>query len=236
MIKLYTQYNYFFLSLNLNLFCQEMIKTKNWNARYKKFIAGYLFNGFIGIDYWASILFFKNLDIYLNFFFKTLTLFFFISISKCYSFMILNFEYLQSKVYSYFVYDWIFGIMANFRRIFITYDLRSHPTYLIQPQVALLLQTEQWAVNILQDLKINFVFTFGVVDLNNIVKLDFPLPLSDTMESSFFVLRYFINKSNFFLTKLGYLFIKESKLQVQEVQKKGLKIAMRTHDAIDFQW
>lgn len=236
MLTLYSKYNYFLLSTSLNRFCQELTKTKNWNARYKKYISPYFFKGLVGIDYLSSISFFKNLDLYLTFFFKTLTLFFFISISKCYSFMMVNFEYIQSKVYSYFVYDWIFGIMANFRRIFSTYDLRSHATYLVQPQVALLVQTDRWTYNILQDLRANFVFTFGVIDLTNVVNMDFPLPLADTLESSFFVLRYFTLQSSVYLQKLGYSFIKESQIKIKYLQKLGLKNAMRTFDAIEFNW
>ena len=193
MLKNYIKFNTKLVSLGFNLFFSE---TNLNNNLYKKYSSIVLSNCVIFNDFYTIQNFFKLNNFFCRFFFNT-SLFLFVSLSKNYFRVTRIYKFLQKKLYNYFVYDWIFGAVSNFKRIFKIYELRELKHFNRIPDISILIQTGGWTGIIINELKCRYVFCLGVVDPIFIKHLDYPIALPSSFESGFIIIDYFLRQFYF---------------------------------------
>lgn len=191
-LKFYKKLNYLNLGFNLSF---NLNKNKFWVSKYKKYIAfsNVTFSVMSGFYFFGN---FKKFSKILNSFLKLKSLFIFVSLNKDMFTMTGVYKFIQKSIYTYFVYDWIFGAVSNYRRIFETYSLRQKSLIKNIPEIGVLLETKGWTHIIINELKARNAFSIGFINPVTVKHLDFPLPLTDKFESSFFLTNFFIKFIN----------------------------------------
>ena len=114
------------------------------------------------------------------------------------------FKSMQKNLYNYFVYDWIFGIVSNHKRIFKACGDREVVPIRKVPDIGIVLQAEDWTTDVIWEMKHRGVFTIGFINSESVHILDFPFPLSDNFESSFIIMDRIICETNIFFCNLLY--------------------------------
>lgn len=214
MTSTFKSYNLHIESLGFNYFHQDLKDhTQRSFVKWDRIYKGYLrasTESVILIDQFSQGYNFKKFDQYLSHFTKSGALFLLVSLDRDYFFCNTVYKYLQEKIYSYFIYDWIFGALSNFKRIYTTYIERPELAHFPErPEVALILQTGEWTSEILNELNTRFVFTLGLSDLKHITYIDFPLPLMQSFEAAFFSLRLLLIKFKRAVSFIGYAYLKK---------------------------
>lgn len=188
LLEQYKKFNFISLGFNLS---GNFNKRKFWVSRFKKYI-GFSSINFSVMSGYFFVNTFKKLSFFLNHFSKMNSLYLFVSLNKKVFWMSHVYKFLQKSIYSYFVYDWIFGAVSNHRRIFETYSLREQSLIKNMPEIGILIQTSCWTEIIISELKARNAFSIGFINPESVKMLDFPLPLTDNHESGFFIVNYFI--------------------------------------------
>lgn len=196
LIKFYKKLNYLSLGFNISF---NLNKNKFWVSKYKKYISfSNVSFSVMGGSYFLGN--FQKFSKILNYFLKVKSLFIFISLTKDMFTSTTVYKFMQKSIYTYFVYDWIFGLVSNHRRIFETSSLRQKSLIKNIPEIGVLLETKGWTRIIINELKARNSFSIGFINPITVKYLDFPLPLTDKFESGFFLTNFFIK-----YTKLKFL-------------------------------
>jgi hypothetical protein len=189
MDSLYFKYKSKIISLGFSLLFDHT-NDVFYNKQYKKYICCFSEGGYLLTDFYYLSRVFKKLSRYLFKFIKKEALVLFISLNKDFFYMRRIYKTIQQRIYSYFIYDWIFGAVSNYKRIFKTYVGREQDVLNRYPDIAILMHTEQWTWEIIGELQARHVFCIGVTKPIYIKFMDYPLPLVSTFESGFLLIRY----------------------------------------------
>jgi len=167
---------------------------------YKKYIS-FSNQNVMQFNFYYTCKNFKIFTKYLKYFISNSCTFLFITVNKDIFYFSHLYKFLQKKINSYFVYDWIFGVISNYQLIYDTYERREQILIHKQPCIGILTQTKFWTKIIINELKTMNTFCMGVVDALQLKFVDFPILLPNFFESGFFVLNFFLRYLSSFKLK-----------------------------------
>jgi hypothetical protein len=133
----------------------------------------------------------KKLYPLINLFLLKESLFLFINIDKNNDgFLTKIFYSLVKKIRAYCIYDWGYGILTNYTRVYYEFFLEKKDKLLYKlPDIVFLLRILEKQHYIMTEVQNAGTLSLGLVDYENSLHMDYPIPSNTSLEYSYFFFR-----------------------------------------------
>jgi hypothetical protein len=128
---------------------------------------------------------------YIKKLYPLISLFLFINIDKNIDgFLTKIFYSLVKKIRAYCIYDWGYGILTNYKRVYYEFFLEKKGRLLYRlPDIIFLLRILEKQHYIMTEVQNGGTLSLGLVDYENSLHMDYPIPSNTSSEYSYFFFR-----------------------------------------------